>query len=35
MKAIALPHAGETTPAVDNVDRYYSPTGIPLAARGS
>jgi hypothetical protein len=34
MRAIALPRAGETTPAVDNVARHYSPAGVPLDAHG-
>jgi len=34
LKAIAEPLAGRTTPAVDNCARFYSPSGVPLDAKG-
>lgn len=34
MKAVALPLAGRSIPAVDNVARHYSGAGLPLDAQG-
>lgn len=35
MKAISLPRAGQALPAVDNVARHYSPSGVPLDDKGN
>jgi hypothetical protein len=34
LTAVARPRAGRTIPAVDNVARHYSSSGVPLDAQG-
>jgi hypothetical protein len=34
LKAVGTPHAGRVVPALDNANRYYSASGVPLDAQG-